>query len=60
MAVAHSILTIVYHVLQRRVPYHELGAAYFDRMEPARQARYHWRRLAELGYEVPPEPRPAA
>ena len=60
VAVAHSILTIVYHVLQRRVPYHELGAAYFDRVEPARQARYHWRRLAELGYEVPPEPRPAA
>ena len=60
VAVAHSILTIVYHVLKRRVPYHELGAAHFDRVETARQARYHWRRLAELGYEVPPEPRPAA
>lgn len=60
VAVAHSILTVVYHVLKTGVPYNELGAAYFDRLEPATLARYHLRRLAELGYELPPEPRPAA
>jgi len=60
MAVAHSLLTIVYHVLKQGTPYQELGARYFDRFDTDRQARYHLRRLAELGYEVPAEPRPAA
>ncbi len=60
IAVAHSLLTIIYHVLKNATPYQELGAAYFDRLEAGKQARYHLRRLAELGYEVPAEPRPAA
>ena len=57
---AHSILTVVYHVLMDGVPYEELGAAYFDRLEPGKLARYHLRRLAELGYGVYLEPPPAA
>jgi transposase len=60
MAVAHSLLTIVYHVLKTGTPYQELGASYFDRFDTDRQARYHLRRLAELGYEVPAEPKAAA
>ncbi len=60
IAVAHSLLTIVYHVLKTGTPYREAGAAYFDRFDSGKQARYHLRRLAELGYEVPAEPRSAA
>jgi transposase len=60
VAVAHSLLTIVYHVLERGVFYEELGADYFDRQDPDRLARYHARRLAELGYEVSMQPKPAA
>jgi transposase len=60
IAVAHSLLTIVYHVLKNGTPYREAGAAYFDRFDTDRQARYHLRRLADLGYEVPTEPRSAA
>jgi transposase len=60
MAVAHSLLTIVYHVLKQGTPYQELGASYFDRFDADRQARYHLRRLAELGYELPAAPQPAA
>lgn len=60
VAVAHSRLTIIYHVLRDGVPYTELGAAYFDQLEPSKLAQYHVRRLAELGYAVPLEPRPAA
>ena len=60
IAVAHSLLTIIYHVLKNATPYQELGAAYFDHLDAGKQARYHLRRLAELGYEVPAEPRPAA
>ena len=60
IAVAHSLLTIVYHVLKTGTPYRELGAAYFDRFDADRQVRYHLRRLAELGYEAPALPQPAA
>ncbi|MCQ6276756.1 hypothetical protein JMM81_17750 [Bacillus sp. V3B] len=31
VAVGHTILTIVYHLLNRRQPYIELGADYFER-----------------------------
>ena len=60
MAVAHSLLTVVYHVLAQGVCYEEPGAAFFDRLEPNKLTRYHIRRLAELGYDVQPAPRPAA
>jgi transposase len=56
IAVAHSILTVIYHVLTRGVPYEDLGADYFDRLRPEQQARYHARRLAELGFDVTYEP----
>jgi transposase len=60
IAVAHSLLTIVYHVLKSGTPYREAGASYFDRFDTDRQARYHLRRLADLGYEAPALPQPAA
>ena len=60
VAVAHSILRLVYRVLTTGSPYQELGAAYSDQQEADQRARYHLRRLAELGYAVAPEPRPAA
>jgi len=60
IAVAHSLLTIIYHVLKNATPYQDLGAAHFERLDAGKQAHYHLRRLAELGYEVPAEPRPAA
>lgn len=60
LAVAHSLLTIVYHVLKNGTPYREAGAAYFERFDAGKQAQYHLRRLAELGYEAPALPQPAA
>jgi transposase len=60
IAVAHSLLTVIYHVLSRGVFYEELGADYFDRLRPERHARYHVRRLAELGFTVTIEPIVAA
>jgi transposase len=60
LAVAHRLLTVIYHVLTRGVFYEELGAAYCDRREPAKLASYHVRRLAELGYKVQLEPQSAA
>lgn len=60
IAVAHSILTVIYYVLTRGVPYDDLGADHFDRLRPEQQARYHARRLAELGFDVTLEPIAAA
>ena len=48
----HTILVIVYHVLKYHVHYQDLGADYFDRLEPERLRRYLVRRLQHLGYEV--------
>ena len=30
IAVAHSILTVIYHILKERVPYRDLGSDYYD------------------------------
>jgi transposase len=52
IALAHTILVIIYHVLRDKRPYTDLGADYFDRLETARVERYHVRRLEQLGYSV--------
>ena len=53
VAVAHSILVIVYHVIATGQPYHDLGSDYFaTRVDPERRARQLTRQLAALGYHV--------
>jgi transposase len=56
VAVAHSILTVIYHLLTRGVFYEDLGADFFDRRRPDQHTRYHVRRLTELGFTVTLEP----
>jgi transposase len=52
VAVAHSLLVMVYHVLKTKQPYQELGPDYFDKLQQAQLERHHIRRLEELGYTV--------
>jgi transposase len=52
VAVAASMLVAVYHMLQREVPYQDLGADYFTRRDRERRARYLERQLQALGYDV--------
>ena len=52
LAVGHSLLVIIYHVLKNNVEYQDLGRDYFDRLEPERVRRYLVRRLQALGYDV--------
>lgn len=52
VAVGHSILIIVYHVLSRRTPYQELGGDYFDRHDAEAQKRRLIRKLEALGLKV--------
>jgi transposase len=52
VAVAHTLLVICYHVLQRGCPYRDLGADYFLRANADNLRKYHVKRLQQLGYEV--------
>jgi transposase len=52
VAVAHSLLIMAYHLLQRRESYHDLGSNYFDERERETIARQSIRRLERLGFQV--------
>ncbi len=52
VAVAHTLLVIIYHIIKYRVDYQDFGPDYFLRLEPERQKRYLVKRLEQLGYEV--------
>lgn len=52
VAVGHSILITVYHVLKDKVPYHDLGPDYFDQINHQRLTRYYVNRLEHLGHTV--------
>ncbi|MFC9083412.1 IS110 family transposase, partial [Streptomyces sp. NPDC057062] len=56
IAVEHSIITAIWHMLTDDVPYYELGGDYFTRRDPERAARRAVTRLNELGYRVTLDP----
>ncbi|WAH36246.1 IS110 family RNA-guided transposase [Alicyclobacillus dauci] len=56
VAVAHSILTIVYYVLQRRQPYIELGPTYYEARKKDAVVKQAIRKLQSLGLEVTVKP----
>lgn len=59
-AVKHSMLVTVYFMLRDNKSYKDLGADYFDKLNPQHQIRYHVRKLNELGQNVELSLRPAA
>ena len=52
LAVAHSLLVMADYMIQRREPYREAGADFFDRLQPEDTARRLVKRLESLGYHV--------
>jgi transposase len=52
VAVAHSLLVIIYHVLENDQSYTDLGGDYFDRKHVEQQRDYYVRRLKMLGLKV--------
>lgn len=52
IALGHTVLVIAYQLLTRKQPYHDLGVAYFDKLEQSRVQRRLVRRLERMGYEV--------
>jgi transposase len=60
VAVGHSILVIVYHLLTRQIDYQDLGPHYFDERDREGVKRRLVRRLEDLGYAVTVTPAPVA
>jgi transposase len=60
IAVAHSVLVIIYHVLRTKKPYTDLGADYFEKLDMTRIRQHHIHRLEQLGYRVTLAPKGVA
>jgi transposase len=52
LAVAHSLLVIIYHLLRDKKPYRDLGADFFDQRDMGRIQRQAVARLEQLGFQV--------
>jgi transposase len=59
VAVGHSILVIVWHLLDHGDPYRDLGANYFDSRPEPSLTRHLVKRLKALGYDVNLQTSPA-
>jgi transposase len=59
VAIAHSLLVAVYHLLKDGVVYQDLGPAHFERHNRDAIARRSLRRLESLGYKVTVDAVPA-
>lgn len=52
IAVAHSLLIVIYCIVKQARTYHELGGNYFDQLHAERHKRYFVKRLEALGFQV--------
>jgi transposase len=60
LAVAHTLLVIVYHLLTREQDYRDLGSSYFEERDRQAVQRRLVQRLEALGLKVTVEPAPPA
>jgi transposase len=59
VAVSHSLLVIIYHMLRDQTDYRDLGSTYFETLDKERLRSSAIRRLEALGYKVTLEEVPA-
>jgi len=52
VAVAHSLLLVIYHMLKEGTRYRDLGPQFLDRLRATHLVRFHVRRLQQLGLQV--------
>jgi transposase len=52
VALGHKLLAIAYEIMKTRTPYYELGADYYDRLNPEKTIQRLVQRLGKLGVEV--------
>lgn len=53
VAVAHSMLIAIYHMLKDNVFFKDLGSDYYTKFNAEAKAKYYFRKLQELGVSVP-------
>jgi transposase len=53
VAVAHSMLIAIYHMLKDNVPFKDLGSDYYTKFNTESKAKYYMKKLQELGVSVP-------
>lgn len=56
IAVAHSILTVIWHMLKHNTPYRDLGADYYDGFHREHKIKAYLKRLQALGWVPEPPP----
>ena len=49
---AHSFAIAIYHMLKFKTAYRELGADFFDKLNPLKLLRRLTTRIENLGYQV--------
>ena len=52
VALGHKLLVIAYEIMKTRTPYYELGADYYDQLNPEKTIQRLVQRLGKLGLEV--------
>lgn len=52
IAVAHSLLLVIYHILKGGAEYRDLGRDYLDRLREQQLIKFHVKRLQQLGLAV--------
>jgi transposase len=52
IAVAHSLLLVIYHILKRGTEYSDLGSGYLDQLRAQKLIHFHVKRLQQLGLAV--------
>jgi transposase len=60
VAVEHSILTAIWHMLTHDLDYHDLGGDYYTQLDPGRAMKRIIRQANALGFTVRFDPLPAA
>jgi transposase len=53
VAIAHSMIIAIYHMLKDNIPFKDLGSDYYTKFNAESKAKYHLRKLQELGVSVP-------
>lgn len=51
VAVAHSILISIYHILKDNIPFRDLGAEYYNRFNKERKINAYLKKLKALGWD---------
>jgi len=53
VAVAHSMLIAIYHMLKYETPFLDLGESYYNQFNPGKKINYHLKKLQQLGWTSP-------